>query len=95
MIVTVNLVGVTAPALPRQMTLALGEGATLRALVEEVARQGGEALRRSLWAPDGSLERSVVIAVGGEVVDSASLDAQLPMTAAAEVFLIRPIFGGA
>lgn len=94
--VTVNLVGVVAPGLPRKLVLELDEGATVRALVEEVSRRGGEALRRSLWDDDGRLLRAVVIAVDGEIVDPERLDATLPRAGqVAEVFLIRPIFGGA
>ena len=94
--VTVNLVGVVAPGLPRKLVLELDEGATVRALVDEVSRRGGEALRRSLWDDDGRLLRAVVIAVDGEIVDPERLDVELPRAGeAAEVFLIRPIFGGA
>ncbi|MBI4607594.1 MAG: hypothetical protein HY726_01125 [Candidatus Rokubacteria bacterium] len=32
--VTVNLIGVAVPGLPRQMVLSLDEGATIRALLE-------------------------------------------------------------
>jgi hypothetical protein len=92
--VTVNLVG-AAPGVPRQLVLELGEGATVRALVEEVSRRGGEAVRRSLWDEAGRVARGVVIAVGGEVLDFAQLDARLPRAGeAAEVFLIHPIVGG-
>ena len=94
--VTVNLVGVVAPDLPRKLVLELGEGATVRALIEEVSRRGGEALRRALWDADGRLVPAVVIAVDGEVVDPERLDVALPRAGeAAEVFPIRPIFGGA
>ena len=94
--VTVNLVGVMEPGLPRKLVLELDEEATVRALVEEVGRRGGEALRRSLWDAAGRLLRAVVIAVDGEIVDRERLDVKLPRAGrAAEVFLIRPIFGGA
>jgi sulfur carrier protein ThiS len=93
--VTVNLVGVVAPGLPRTLVLELDEGATLRALVEEVGRRGGAALCRSLWDEDGRLARAVAISVDGEIVDPERLDVELPRAGeAAEVFLIRPIFGG-
>ncbi len=89
-----NLVGV-APGVPRQLVLELDEGATVRALVEEVSRRGGERLRRSLWDEGGRVARGVVIALGGEVLDPARLDARLPCAGeAAEVFLIHPIAGG-
>ena len=92
--VTVNLVG-AAPGVPRQLVLELSEGATVRALVEEVSRRGGEALRRSLWDEDGRVARGLVIAVGGEILDPGQLDARLLRAGeAAEVFLIRPITGG-
>ncbi len=92
--VTVNLVG-AAPGVPRQLVVELGEGATVRALVEEVSRRGGEALRRSLWDEDGRVARAVVIAVGGEILDPGQLDARLLLAGeAAEVFLIHPIAGG-
>ena len=92
--VTVNLVGV-APGVPRQLVLELDEGATVRALVEEVSRRGGERLRRSLWDEGGRVARGVVIALGGEVLDPARLDAPLPGAGEdAEVFLIHPIAGG-
>src|SRR3989304_3853158 len=59
-------------------------------------RGGGGAPRRSLWDDDGRLLRAVVIAVDGEIVDPERLDVGLPRAGeAAEVFLIRPIFGGA
>ena len=95
--VTVNLIGAVAPGLPRQMLVSLGEGATLRTLIEEVSRRGGESLRRSVYAEGGRMADSLLIALDGEVVDPARLDARLaPSGMAAEVslFLIRPIFGG-
>lgn len=92
--VTVNVVG-AAPGVPRQLVLELGEGATVRALVEEASRRGGEALRRSLWDEDGRVARGIVIVVGGEILDPGQLDAPLPgPDETAEVFLIRPIVGG-
>lgn len=93
--VTVHLVGLSAPGQPRRVLVELGEPATLRALVEAVARQGGEVLRASLWLGEGRLGPSVVIAVDGEVVDPDHLDRPLPGGRAAEVFLIHPIVGGA
>jgi hypothetical protein len=95
--VTVNLIGVMAPECPRQMVLPLADDlGTVRALVEEVGRRGGEALRRVLWDAEGRLERSVVVAVDGAVVDRDGLDCRLAAGEAAEIslFLIRPIFGG-
>ncbi len=95
--VTVNLIGAVAPGLPRQMVVSLGEEATLRTLIEEVGRRGGEALQRSICAEGGRMPDSLLIALDGEVVDAARLDAPLaPPGRAAEVslFLIRPIFGG-
>ncbi len=94
--VTVNLVGVVAPGLPRKLVVELDEAATVRALVEEVSRRGGEALRRALWDEEGRLGGAVVITVDGEIVDPDRLDVGLSRAGqAAEVFLIRPIFGGA
>lgn len=96
--VTVNLIGVMAPDCPRQMVLPLDDDLpTVRALVEEVGRRGGESLRRALWDTEGRLERSVVIAVDSAVVEREALDCRLaPAGPSAEIslFLIRPIFGG-
>lgn len=96
--VTVNLIGVMAPECPRQMVLPVDDDLmTVRRLVEEVGRRGGEALRRTLWDADGHLERSIVVAVDSAVVDREGLDGRLAAAGdAAEIslFLIRPIFGG-
>lgn len=95
--VTVNFIGAVAPGLPRQMVLSLDEGATIRSLLEELSKRGGEGLRRAILTADGRIEESLLIAVDGEVVDLQRLDGRLALSVdAAEVslFLIRPIFGG-
>lgn len=95
--VTVNLIGAVAPGLPRQMVLSLAEGATVRGLLEELGQHGGEGLRRAIWAEDGQLEESLLIAVDGDVVDRDRLDRRLTISgdpAEVALFLIRPIFGG-
>lgn len=95
--VTVNVIGAAAPGCPRRLVVPLDEEATIRSLLEEVSERGGEGLRRAIWAPDGRVEGSVLIAVNGEVVDLQRLDGRLALSVdAAEVslFLIRPIFGG-
>jgi len=78
------------------MDLSFSDPVTVRDLLEEVARRGGEGLRHAIWTPEGQLERSVMIAVDGEVLPTDQLDAPLVAADAAEVpfFLIRPIFGG-
>lgn len=95
--VTVNIIGVATPGLPRQMVLSLDEGATIRSLLEELSRRGGEGLRRSIWAANGRPDGSLLIAVNGEIVDPGRLDGRLPLSGdrtEVSVFLIRPIFGG-
>lgn len=95
--VTVSFVGAVPPGLPRQMVLSLDQGATIRSLLEELGKRGGEALRRAIWAGDGRLEGSLLIAVDGEVVGPEKLDGRLPRSgdrAEISLFLIRPIFGG-
>ena len=95
--ITVNFIGVVAPGLPRQMVLSLDEGATIRSLLEELSERAGAELRRAIWAEDGRLEESLLIAVDGEVVDPNRLDRRLILSgdpAEVSLFLIRPIFGG-
>jgi hypothetical protein len=95
--VTVSLFGIVPPGLPRKLVLALDQAATIRSLLEELSERGGDALRRAIWAGDGRVEGSVLIAVDGEVVDPGQLDDRLiPSGDRAEIslFLIRPIFGG-
>lgn len=78
------------------MSLELSDEATVRDVIAEAVRLGGEPLRRVLWRSDGRLEDSVMIAIDGDVLDREQLDARLPVTGDAEVslFLIRPVFGG-
>lgn len=95
--VTVNFIGVVAPGLPRRMVLSLDDDATIRSLLEELGKRGGEGLRRAISSEDGRVAGSVLIAVDGEVVDLNRLDRRLtPSGNPSEVslFLIRPIFGG-
>jgi hypothetical protein len=95
--VTVNFIGVVAPGLPRQMVLSLDEEATIRSLIEELSKRGGEGLRRAIWAEDGRVGESLLIAVDGEVVDPDRLDRRLTSSgdpAEVSLFLSRPIFGG-
>lgn len=95
--VTVSVIGVAASGGPRQFTLSLHDGATVRTLLDEVARRGGDAVRRALWREDGRIDRTVLVAIDGDVVDLTRLDVPLAGSGgAAEVslFVIRPIFGG-
>jgi hypothetical protein len=96
--VTVHLIGAVVPGLPRQMVVEVDDRATVRELLDEVARRGGDGVRRSIWAEGGQLERTVLVAVDGEACDADALDAPLALsggTREVALFLIRPIFGGA
>lgn len=95
--VTVNLVGAVGAGCPRQLVLPVEETATVRGLLEELTRRGGEALRRLVWTGDGRLTDALLIAVDGEVIAPEQLDRGLPAggpSAEVSLFLIRPIFGG-
>lgn len=95
--VTANVVGVAAPGVPRRLVLALDDGATVRDLIDELTRRGGDAMRRAIWADEGRLHRFVLIAVDGEALDLDRLDGPVPLPrdgAEVSLFLIRPLFGG-
>lgn len=96
--VTVHLIGAVVPGLPREIVVDVDDGVTVRELLDEVARRGGDGVRRSIWTEDGQLERTVLVAVDGEACDAEALDAPLATsgdTREVALFLIRPIFGGA
>lgn len=94
---TVRFVGAVPPGVPRTMVVRLRSDTSVRELLEEVSGRGGPKLRRSMWATDGRLEESVLVAVDGDIVDRDRLDVPVAASGTAaevSVFVIRSIFGG-
>ena len=73
-------------------TIEVPLGCSAAAAVEQAATEGGEALRTSVFHPDGQPRRSILLIVGSRQV---SWDSVEPLRDGDCVTVLPPIAGGA
>ena len=79
----------------KEQRIVLARGATLRRLLEELARCNGPAFRRYVKPEGRTLNPVLIVAVNGESVDQiGNLDMPLPDRSVVSVLLAVPIMGG-
>ncbi len=79
----------------KQQVVLLEEGATLRRLLEELARSNGSEFRRYIVPQGTTLNPALQVFLNGESVDEIqNLDKTLAAEATLDVMLASPIIGG-
>jgi MoaD family protein len=76
----------------RSERFRLGEGATVRTLVEMIVKKYGDEMRRYILTEQGDLRPSMAVAINGVKITGAPLDHRL--SEGDVVVIIPPISGG-
>lgn len=79
----------------KEQVVVLDEGATVRTLLDELARSNTAEFRRCVVIEGSHLNPALVVFLNGESLDETlNLDAPLPARAKIDVMLASPILGG-
>lgn len=79
----------------KDQVVILEEGATVRTLLDELARSNSSEFRRYVVIEGATLNPALQVFLNGESLDEIqNLDARLPAGAKVDVMLASPILGG-
>ena len=79
----------------KEQVIILEQGATVRSLLDELARSNSSEFRRYVVIEGSTLNPALMVFLNGESLDEIqNLDAPMPAEASIDVMLASPLLGG-